>query len=143
MTTVAYRDGVLAADTLGCGQFRRKCKKLHRVGDTIIGFSGNYSDCLHFVRWFENKDGALTFANFRNDNSDAPDVTAIVVCDGKAEKWTEHCQPTPIYESFFAVGSGAQAAMAAMHMGASAEEAVKISMLVDPHTAGDVETLSD
>lgn len=143
MTTVAYRDGVLAADTLGCSHIRRHCKKLHRVGDSILGFSGNYMDCLHFVRWFEKKDGPLTFANFRNDNSDAPDVAAIVVCNGEAEKWTEHCQPTPIYEPFFAIGSGAQAAMAAMHMGASAKEAVKIAMLIDPHTAGEVETLSD
>lgn len=141
MTTIAYRDGTLAADTLGCGGVRRRTKKLHRVGDAILGLSGNYGDCWQFVHWWADQSKALEFRVFRTDNSDSPDLEAIVVTDGGAEIWTEHLQPTPVLEPFFAIGSGAKAAMAAMHMGATAAKAVEIAMRVDPYTAGAIETM--
>ena len=46
--------------------------------------------------------------------------------------------PYVLNEKFWASGTGAQYAMGAMHMGASAEEAVKIASLRDPDTGGKI-----
>lgn len=140
MTTVAWRDGIMAADTQGQRDgMRINAKKIHRVQDAslveaLIGISGNLPDCLKFVGWFGKRDKELDFKMFRQDSSDAPDVAAIVVRNSGVEYWTEHCQPIPILDEFAAIGSGAHAALAAMHMGATALEAVRIASLVDPHT---------
>lgn len=131
----------MAADTFSAnGNTCRKAKKLFRVDGAVIGLSGHYADCWHFVRWWpKRKTEELTFRTFCDD--DTPDVWALVYHHGVLEKWTQHCQPTPIYEPFFAIGSGCQAALAAMHMGASAEKAVQIASLVDPYTGGEIETI--
>jgi ATP-dependent protease HslVU (ClpYQ) peptidase subunit len=45
-------------------------------------------------------------------------------------------------ETFWAIGSGEQAAMVAMHMGATAKEAVEMAKRVDPYTGGRVREFS-
>lgn len=143
MTTIAYRDGVLASDSLGNRNgLRRKVKKVYRVGDHIMGGCGNYQDCIAFVNWWpQRNERELSFRQYSGDK-DAPDLYMIVVGPGGAQAWGEHLQPTDILDDFYAVGSGASAAMAAMHMGASAEEAVRIASLVDIGTGGDIETVT-
>lgn len=131
----------MAADTLGIfGGTKTKAQKLHRVGSDIIGFAGDYSDAIHFVRWWKDRSEKLEFRMYRG-GEDAPDFVAMVANSNGIEKWTEHFQPTPILQEFFAIGSGAPCAMSAMHMGASAEEAVRISSLVDFYTGGEVVTM--
>lgn len=142
MTTVAWRGNEMAADSQGQRHgMRTTAQKIHRVGDHVIGVSGTLCDCLAFVRWFEDRSEPLDFKMYRNDGSDAPDVSAIVASPEGPEYWTEHCQPTPILDEFAAVGSGAAAALAAMHMGASAAEAVRIASLVDPGTGGEIQVM--
>ena len=48
----------------------------------------------------------------------------------------------PIESDFWAAGSGEQGALVAMHMGATAEEAVRYACLVDPGSGEPVHTLS-
>lgn len=47
----------------------------------------------------------------------------------------------PIKERFWAIGTGAPYAVAAMHLGKSPQEAVEIAMLYDPGTGGPIETM--
>lgn len=49
--------------------------------------------------------------------------------------------PVPVHCGYFAIGSGRLAAMAMMNNGATAEEAVKAAMTVDPHSGGDLQTM--
>ena len=142
MTTVAYRDGVMAADTLGVRfDMPRICYKVHRVGDAIIGAAGNYSDCLVFVEWWRDGHDLKKLPEFKmyRGEPDAPDIEALVLTADGLDRWTEHFQHDPILDPFFAIGSGAGAAMAAMHMGADAAEAVRIASLVFMSTGGDVQ----
>ena len=142
MTTVAYRDGVMAADTQGeYAGLRRTCQKIHRVEGVIIGCSGSYTDGLTFVDWWRaghDLDKTPKFKTYHGGD-DAPDIHAIVLTAEGVEIWTEHFQKRPVTDEFFAVGSGAMAALAAMHMGAAAEKAVGVAMLVDIYTGGDVQ----
>lgn len=144
MTTVAYRDGVIAVDTLGVSNsgMIRETKKLHRIHGAIIGLSGVYDDCLTFVDWWERGHDMAALPQFilYRGAEDAPDFHAIVLDAAGVYLWTEHFQPSPIHEPFFSLGSGAMAARAAMHMGASAERAVEVAMKVDLHTGGRVES---
>ncbi len=142
MTTVAYRDGVMAADTRGVRyDMPRICHKIHRVADAIIGFAGNYSDCLVFIDWWRDGHDLKKLPEFKmyRGESDAPDIEALVLTADGIERWTEHFQRDPILDPFFAIGSGAGAAMAAMHMGADAAEAVRIASLVFTSTGGNVQ----
>jgi len=55
--------------------------------------------------------------------------------------WSSDLVPDPVLEDFCAIGSGDQAAMAAMYLGCGAEDAVGIAIRVDVNTGGDVETM--
>lgn len=142
MSTIAYRDGVMAADTLGVNgaNLTRETRKLHRLDDAIVGFTGNYVDGLTFVDWWRvghDMDSLPKFIVYRD--GDAPDFVALVLNADGLNLWTEHFQSSPVPDEFFTIGSGAMAARAAMVMGASAERAVEVAMLVDLHTGGKVE----
>ena len=143
MTTVAWRGGYMAADSLLVrgGGIKGTATKIHRVGDYVIGTAGTLMDCVAFVRWWQDRDRPLDFRAFRNDGSDAPDLHALVAGPDGVEVWTEHLQPVPVETEFYAIGSGAMAAMAAMYMGASAAEAVRIASLVDQYTGGEIQVL--
>lgn len=47
----------------------------------------------------------------------------------------------PIKERFWAIGTGAGYAIAAMHLGKDPMEAVRIASLFDPGTGGEIETM--
>lgn len=135
----------MAADTLGVmGDVRRVCHKLHRVGDAIIGFAGSYADGLTFVEWWRDGCDLGKTPEFKiyRGTDDAPDVSALVLTAAGVSLWTEHFQPTPVVEPFFAIGNGVPAALAAMHMGADAPEAVRIASLVFTSTNDEIQSLS-
>ena len=133
MTVVVVRDGVMAADTgARTGQMKRFVTKLHRVDKAIIGFSGSLLDGLVFVDWWRegrNMDHLPEFRMYRGAD-DAPDITALVLTPDGLEYWTEHFQPSPVEMPYFAVGSGAMAAMGAMHMGADAIRAAEAACAI-------------
>ena len=143
MTTVAWRGNLMAADSLAnCNGVRITAVKIHRVGDCVIGFAGCLEDGIAFVKWFGgDRQTPLDFRVFRHDGSDAPDVVAIVAGPDGVERWTEHLQPYPIYDEFFAIGSGAKAALAAMRCGRSAPDAVEIASQVDAGTNGHIQVV--
>lgn len=144
MTTIAYRDGVLAADTR-C--VRRGtigvARKLFCGAGWIAGACGEASDIHHFMRWYQagaDLDNLPTFLMYGDEET--PSVEALIVTRGGVERWTHHFQPTPVLDPYCAVGSGEQFATAAMYMGATAEEAVRVAMALDPGTGGTIEVLT-
>ena len=142
MTTVAFRDGVMAADSLA--QIDSQIigmQKLFIVRSAVIGGCGDAADIRVFIDWFSA--GADTgrlpeFRSYRAD--DAPDFTVIVADESGLTRWTEYFQPTRINEPFYAIGSGSMFALGAMCHGASAEEAVRIAALNDVNTGGCIVT---
>lgn len=145
MTTVAYRDGILAADTRCVRQgIIEAAHKLFRLDDgSIAGFAGSLCDIHHFVRWYNagaDVDDPPKWIMF-GDN-DEPVVDCILVSEDGVSRWTAHIQPSPIIGPYFAIGSGQQFATAAMFMGATAEQAVRVAMGLDPNTGGEVQTMS-
>jgi len=133
MTTIAYRDGVMACDS-SCwvdGVLQHRVQKIHRVGGGLVGFAGSIAYGLAIVEWL--KDGA--------DDDRYPkekDGTVIIVDSRGRISALESESKTVcrIRDRFVAIGSGSAIALGAMAAGATAYEAVKIAGRFDAYTRG-------
>lgn len=136
MTTIAYRDGVMAADSkVGCGTtVRGEIQKLYRVNGNVIGFSGALGTGLRFLRWVE--------AGMPDDRPSLPHDDGfrglLARSDGVCLTFDSDLMAQQIDAPFHACGSGVEIALGAMAAGASAEEAVKIAAQYDVYTGGTI-----
>lgn len=139
MTTIAYRDGVMASDTqvsAGGRKFRtHKVKPLKDGG--LIGSSGKLADILKIQRWAE--------AGFpdegKPDFGDEGEFECLIVTGaGEIYLLDEEMELMPFFDPFIAVGSGGAYAMAAMECGKSPEDAVRVAAKYDANTSEPVET---
>lgn len=141
MSVVAVRDGVVASDSQ-CMESGRPMfhKKLHRKNGVIIGYVGQMLSGHQFLDWFlagADRAKLPTFLQYRG-NDDSPSFTALVLDGTGLAEWNEYFVPFEIVERFYAIGSGAPAAIAAMHMGADAEKAVEIACEMFADCGGEV-----
>lgn len=136
MTTIAYRDGVLAGDTLTTANGNRDgyMQKVRRVGRVLIGFCGPISKGLKFEQWV--KDGMTGDSPYHGGDSGNGIVvsTAGIVCWSGAGPW-------PVTTEFYALGSGTELAMGAMELGATAEQAVAVAAKHNVDTGGQITVL--
>lgn len=134
MTTVAYRDGVLAADTLSTcnGLIDDYGAKVWRVGKVLVGAAGSRAVCLKFRDWVAG--------GMEGDSPMADDANGIVVSSAAVVCWSEK-GPWPVTAPFYSLGSGYQVALGAMEMGATAEQAVSAARKWDLGTGGEITTL--
>lgn len=150
MTTIAFRGGVMAADscvsieTEAGGARKFKCEKLFRktIGkgrakrQVIMGLSGESSPGLLYLDWYgSDKDPPTQLIDGQADFS-----ALILTVDGLFEA-DAYCRPERIIEPFYAIGSGAKAALGAMHAGASARRAVEIACRIDPFSSPPIVTM--
>lgn len=140
MTTIAYRDGIMASDSLvtqgGVTKAPGSYAKIQRLANgTLYGAAGCVSDCSRFLLWLTTE----------NDDDQPPkgDYSAILVsAQGKVmEIECGNIMPRPRGTKFIAIGSGAPYANAAMYAGATAPEAVKIAVKIDPMSGLPVRSL--
>lgn len=139
MTTLVFRDGELAADsrtTTGGTIDPGHSVKVRALPDgRLVGVTGQTAEAQRFVRWLEA--GAHDEAPTLDDSR-----VVVVSLDGhiavhEAAGWYEAAG-----SDFYAWGSGAAAALGALHVGASAADAVRAATFVDPHSGGPVRVLS-
>lgn len=138
MTTIAYRDGVLAADTLQTapGGITSKCAtKIGGKNGVLWAATGDAAWCKSFRDWVatgmagdapkaDEESGGIIFA---------PGNTIIVF----HRNGVEQREGLP----FWADGSGQDYALGAMQVGATAEEAVRAAAAWDHHTGGEIMVL--
>jgi hypothetical protein len=139
MTTIAYRDGVMAADTLmikGETAFGYVLKIVRRPSDgALCGGAGNLGWVQAFHRRF-----------LADEEGDPPPMTeydnAIVVREqGNSVEIFEDGGAFEFETDFTAIGSGKDFALAAMHVGADAATAVRTAIHFEPGTGGEVTVL--
>lgn len=152
MTTIVYRDGVMAADsratvdTEAGGARMVMCDKLFRVGDAIIGTAGDGFASLLFVDWYRftmlepDKDRADELASRLLEGE--ADIDMLVLRKDGLFEFDKWCRAERIKMPFYAVGSGAKAALGALHMGADARQAVAVACKIDPYSAPPIVTMS-
>lgn len=142
MTTVAFKDGVMAGDSRGndvnIGNiiipkvFRKKIK-----GKTyLFGVAGYWEAALMFIEWYKTRDKELKERLMKLTSESSFDV---LIWDGARLMYgDEFMYLTELTEPYYALGSGAAYAITAMDCGKSARQAVQMAMKRDPHTAGRV-----
>ena len=140
MTTIAYRDGVLAGDsaTSGDGNVIGRCAKVHRIRGRLVGLCGPIEDGETFRLWL--KAGAKPKA--KPDEPLDDDFLALVVePDGRVVEYGRRLVSVGYEAPFYAIGSGGALALGAMAAGASAEEAVRIACRFDHYSREPVHAL--
>lgn len=139
MTTIAYRDGVLAADGRvtdgGHLIITDECQKIRRLSDgSLFALAGDVTHEQKIIECLEDMDVSLP---------QGKDFTAILVdTDGLLSTYEGSGDRFyPWYErGFAAFGSGSEIAYGAMEMGATAAEAVSCAALRNTTTGGAIQT---
>lgn len=136
MTTIVYRDGVIAADRQAeTGGTVTRCTKLFRLEGFVIGVSGNLAVGIAFKRWFEgDQDGDCPL-------DDSTDALVMNTQTGVCEHWETPGIGIPVEDDFVAIGSGAELAYGAMEMGADAKKAIKVASKWDSSTGNGIQAV--
>lgn len=145
MTTVAFRDGIMAADsrysetsvgaTRGPKIFRKKVGKR----EALIGIAGDVWAAMLFVDWYGTNNTELykTLTGMTDDG-----FSAMIWDKKKLFEANRYCRPTEIDEPYYAIGSGGVHAITAMDCGKSAAQAVQMAMKRDVYSGGRIVTLT-
>lgn len=139
MTTITVRDGVMASDSRADGEYIMTVEKIHRLPDGgVIGGSGTASILAAVIHWIAN--GATGEPPSKQDD----DCYFLLLLKPDGTIWRAENNTTffRILDPFAATGSGSNFAMAAMELGASAAEAVRVAARYDSGTGGKVRTLA-
>lgn len=143
MTTIAYRDGILAADsqeTMG-GMKLTSAPKITFLpaSQTLIALAGDSEKCTRALAYFNRPD-------WREKVDEAPffkkGFEAVVVTKERAYYCVNNCVALPLGNPFIACASGWQLAMAALHMGLGPEDAVKFASELDVYTNSEVQVVN-
>lgn len=137
MTTVAYKAGVLAADSLVTSNGVRDgaARKIAKHKGMLLGGAGCWSTVTKFMDWVRaGAQGECPIETGGEANG------FVVMPDGRFIMWSGR-GPTTTESPYFAFGSGREFALGAMAAGASAEEAVRVAIELDVYSGGPVTTL--
>jgi ATP-dependent protease HslVU (ClpYQ) peptidase subunit len=140
MTCIAYRKGVLAADTqITCGDGRKiRASKIQALPDgSYFACAGDSKAIVRISRWIHR--GMPTKGRPRC-SEDTFDVI-MVRQDGTLLTANDALDFEALSEPFYAIGSGGAYAMGAMARGATAIQAVKIAARFDTNTSGPVDSV--
>lgn len=142
MTTIAYKDGILAADSqmnVGNIKIPGAAKIVSLPNGDILAGAGHLDKVAIAQAFFGQK-------NWKDKIDEAPiwedGFEAILVSKGKLYYCTRNCVPYPVEHPFFAIGSGTDVAMAGMYTGLSAPDAVLLASELDIYTNNKVQIVN-
>ena len=150
MTVIVYRDGIIASDsqlvtrTWSCTMQFKKIGARDVDGKIYLyGATGETAYSAKFFDWVES-DAFLAWLTDRSSShprlepakADETAVGLLFHPDGVCTRWEGDAYPYDVTGPFFAFGTGDNAAMGALMMGASAVQAVEIACAVDVLTNG-------
>lgn len=124
MTVIVCNGECMAADTQVTwdnGEIHHT-HKIFRVGKKLIGVCGNAAETIQYVEYLKGK---------RKKKPKVEDITVLELSD--KGKYIRYCKDgdEKILTDYAAIGSGGDAAKAAMIMGATPEEAVLIACKIN------------
>ena len=138
MTTIAYRDGVLAADSQITSGNNARCGTVMKIGRAPDGYrwaySGQTQQQERFAKW------ACGDRKADPDKWTEGGVGILISPEGVVREWWGDGW-LQVSSPCHAWGSGERVARGAMAAGATSERAVAICIEIDPDTGGPVVTL--
>ena len=127
MTAIAYRDGILAGDTLwGDGGLKTYDSKVSKYRGHLVGMCGNdVPSVADIIKWFFwDKADVKRKTEFEKVDFQllVIDPNGVIwVCDNRG-------MMHKVKSEFWAIGTGAHVCLGAMEVGANAKEAVKAAI---------------
>lgn len=141
MTVIAWDGKTLAADKQSTqANMARTVTKIYRVPNGMIGICGSAVHGMELLEWFRNGRQRDKFPFPKSKDEIAHvlyiDLETVAIYNGETGPFPEYCE-----SPFIAAGSGRDYAMAAMHLGKSAREAVEVACHFDVTCGMGVDTL--
>lgn len=139
MTTIAYKAGTIASDSVQTFNSMRigTMPKIARRSDgTLVGAAGNASYVTTLIKWAKSPSKSKPPLP-PNDGG-----TGLVISPKGKITLIDDDGFTECETDYIAIGSGGEIALGAMAFGATAKEAVEISIKHDCHSGGEAITLS-
>ncbi|MFC3074936.1 hypothetical protein [Shinella pollutisoli] len=145
MSIIAYRNGVIAADTGGwVGDAKHPFSRKITIGadGTLYGTIGHAPECARFIEWVETgRPGPMPMAE-KLPGQESSFVVMVVSPGGLISlisAWGEE----PLYTAdYFAIGGAAAVALGALHAGADAYGAVQAAIVHSSSATGSIHRLS-
>jgi ATP-dependent protease HslVU (ClpYQ) peptidase subunit len=139
MTTICYDGLTLAADRqCNSDGARRTITKIFRIGDLRVGCCGSAARGVEMVEWVRRGRLAAEYPKFQNED----DWVNMVVIEGDhVLQYQRSPYPMVMQDSTYACGSGRDYALAAMHCGRSAAEAVMVASVFDSSTGVGIDAI--
>ncbi len=139
MTVIAWDGKTLAADKRAVnGTLPRTTTKIFRAAGMLVGASGDHAVALQLLRWHRDGADPKEFPKAAEGDS----VSLLVIHPGnRVWLYTSGPVAAEFHDRHFAIGSGRDFAIAAMHLGKTAVEAVEIACLFDNYCGNGVDTL--
>jgi len=141
MTTVVYRDGVMASDSQYVENdviMPGHHPKVFRLpGGGIMGYCGLVEVAYQVLNLIKENKPLATLDEFNS-----ADTTILVVHENGKISYTNGREWTPIKVPYIAIGSGSPMAYGALALGASARQAVKAAMKHDTTSGGRLQAIT-
>lgn len=139
MTTIAYDGNMVAADSfMFLDGVKSSCRKLEETETHVIGVCGEMADLPIFVQWF-NSDQVTENKPLITESC----FLVVGKMTGRCLIYAAKLEPIEYKQShsYYAIGSGAKAALAAMMYGKNANEAIEIASEIDMYTGGEIDCI--
>lgn len=139
MTVIAWDGKTLAADKMSCSHgYGYTVTKVHRLRDgSLMALSGDGDTAMALRAWLEAARNPAAYPVGKDDDTSA----FVVQPDGKAVSYGKTPYPQTIEDKFYAMGHGRDFALAAMHCGKTAREAVELTCRLDVFCGNGIDTL--
>jgi ATP-dependent HslUV protease subunit HslV len=146
MTTLAYRDQILAADSgawVGNVMHRTSAKLAKDSLGRLHGVVGNAGEATTYLNWVRSgMEGPPPMPKEIDPKDSTSSFIALIIeLDGTIYMHTAGGQEEHIDAPYFALGSGSEFAMGAMYAGGSAETAVHAAAAHSNYAATPIVTM--
>ena len=141
MTVIAFDGTTLAADKRATmGSTICTTTKIFRINECLVGLAGEISFGEQVLSWFKDGRYPDKFPPSQRDKDDwAP--LLVVYPLGLVQIYERTPFPVTYEDKMIAIGRGRDYALAAMHCGKTAAEAVALTCLLDSSCGNGVDTL--
>jgi hypothetical protein len=129
----------MACDSRADGEYIMTVEKVFRLPQGgFVGGAGNSCDCVAAIRWMQAGEVGDPPSSEKEDSF----YLLILRPDGTIWRAENRFPAFKVLDDFAATGSGSNLAMAAMEMGASAADSVRVAAKYDSGTGGRVREYS-
>lgn len=141
MTVIAWDGKTLAADKRACyGGMICTVTKIFRVGDLLVGGSGELPYVLAMIEWVRQGRQLEAFPNAQRSKDDWQPLL-VIEADGSPSLYERTPYPVRYEHQAIAIGSGREYARAILHIGRSAREAVQVTCDLESSCGNGIDVL--